>query len=278
MGRSLIMKFPQRRSRNGLICVFSAVTAWWIFDVIDLTLEIQQYYSGWFLFGLIATLLAFYLRKRLQLKSLGSSASWAQWHYYIGIFLALTFLEHIEFGFPNGLVEITLTLLLLTVIISGMAGVVINRQFARRLASLEEEVIFERIGVLRQQVKECAETLILETVKASSSKTLSNYYVKHLMHYFSKPSHIVSHIFGSHYTYIRLRQKLENQQRYFNREEVEAVATLSELMKKKNILDTHTALQGVLKYWGLLHLPFAWMMVLMLLLHIVLVYAFRGAV
>jgi hypothetical protein len=272
------MKFSQRRSRNSIICVFTAVTAWWVFDIIDLSLEIQQYYSGWFLVSLITILLAFYLRKRLRLQILGSSSSWAQWHYYTGIFLALIFLEHVEFSFPNGLVETTLTLLLLTVIFSGMVGVMINRHFARRLASLDEEVIFERIGVLRQQLKTCAETLILDTAKASNSKTLSNYYVTHLVHYFSKPRFIFSHIFGSHYAYICLRQQLEKQLRYFNREEAEAAVTLFDLMKKKNTLDIHTALQGVLKYWGLLHLPFAWMMLLMLLLHIILVYAFRGAV
>jgi hypothetical protein len=246
-------------------------------EVVDRALYIQQFYSGWAMMAMMSVLLAFYLKKRLSILPIGSNASWAQLHYYVGLLLAAVFLMHIEFALPTGNIEIAMACLLLLVICTGVVGTLLNRVFARRLAFLPEEVIYERLGQHRQTIKNQAESIILGVVEKTSSSTLSDFYVEHLLGFFSAPKNFVSHVVGSDFALLHVQSKLEQQIRYLNADEAECAFQLQGLIKQKNTLDQHWALQGVLKYWGSLHMPVALMLIVLIFLHVVLVYAFRGA-
>ncbi|OUS27003.1 hypothetical protein A9Q99_17505 [Gammaproteobacteria bacterium 45_16_T64] len=271
------MNFGYRRARNTAGVLAAGIAAVFTFEIIDLSIQVQQYYSGWFMIFLMAILVVFYVKKRLIVVGMGSGGNWAQWHYYIGLFLFIIYLKHVEFSFPDGLVESTITVFYLIVMISGVCGVFINRVFARRLSYLEEDIIYERIPVHLKKLRHDVEGLIIDSVENSGSTTLSDYYLQHLAGYFEKPQFFFTHLLGSNYGFLRVKDGLDRQMRYLNKKEAEYALNLNNMLQKKNLLDTHLALQRVLKYWGTLHFPMALILVLVTFVHVVLVYAFRGA-
>ncbi len=271
------MNFGYRRIRNTiavLVCGFVAIT---IFEIIDLSIQVQQYYSGWFMVFLMAMLVSFYVKKKLAVIALGSGSQWAQWHYYSGIFLFLVYLKHIEYSFPDGIVEISITIFYLIVMFSGVLGVFINRVFARRLSYLDEEIIFERIPLHLAKLRRDVEAVIVESVEKSGSTTLSDYYFSNLTGFFGRHHFFFTHLLGSNYGFLRVKDGLNKQLRYLNKTEAEYALELDNMLHRKNTLDTHFAIQCILKYWGMFHFPMAMILFLVTLLHIVLVYAFRGA-
>ena len=220
------MNFVRRRLRNSVLLVLLCALALLAFQILDLSLLVQQYYSGWIMVFLILMLMAFGVKKRLSVVPLGSNASWAQFHYYAGQFLVFLFFIHIEFSLPNGIVEQALALLLLLTIVVGITGLIISRLYAKRLAHLDEEVIYERIDTLRIEVKRKLELQLLESVERSKSSTLSSYYLEHFASYFSKSQDRLAHLFGSTYPHRKRRADLEQQLRYLNKEEADFLSAL----------------------------------------------------
>ena len=270
------MKFTHRRIRNFIILAIVAYLVFFALKVIEYSLNIQQFYSGWLMVFLIFMLLLFYIKKRLIVVPLGRNAGWAQWHYYSGLLLLVVFVKHIDFNIPDGTVEMSLFISLMVVILSGAGGALFNRIYAKRLGSLDDEVIFERIVQHRETLRSEVESLLLDVVDETNSDTLSNYYLKHLSRYFERPRHVFSHLIGSNYATLKILNGLERQMRYLNSAEAECAFALRERIRQKDILDRHFALQGFLKYWGVLHFPVALCMVCLIVLHVVLVYSFNG--
>ena len=64
--------------------------------------------------------------------------------------------------------------------------------------------------------------------------------------------------------------------RYLNDEERNFAAQLRELAEKKDELDYQYALQATLKGWLFVHVPLTYSTILLMSLHAVLAYAFRG--
>ena len=268
------MKFVHRRIRNFTILGIVSVIIFFTLNVIDYSLNAQPFYSGWLLFVLIIGLLCFYIKKRLSVISLGTNALWAQWHYYVGLLVLMLFIKHVNFSLPDGIIEIGLFVSFIVVVMSGVGGAILNRVYAKRLAALDEEVIFERIPQHRQKLRLEAEQLLLDVVNKTDSDTLSTYYLDHLLGYFDQPRHIFSHLIGTGYATMHVQNGLERQVRYLNSVEAQCVSSLKKLIHKKDILDRHLALQGFLKYWGVMHFPVSICMSCLIILHITLVYAF----
>ncbi len=272
------MKFVRRRIRNTIILAIAVALTWYFFKIVSLSLHTQQFYSGWLVAGLIVFLLSFYAKKKLNIIPLGSNSAWAQWHYYCGYFLIAAFAIHVEFSIPDGNIERILGLLLALATAAGIAGAIMNRVFARRLAFLNEEIIFERIPEHLFHLRERLEAELAQSVEESNSSTLSNYYAEHLAGYFSANRDVLAHLMGNRQPHLIRLNDLELQMRYLNQREAAFAMQLADYLEQKNTLDTHFALQGAMKYWGVLHAPIGLLLLLMVIVHVVLVYAFRGAI
>ncbi len=267
----------RRRLRNCLWLGLVIILVMVCHRVLDLSLLVQQYYSGWTMVLVLLCLMGLGVKKRLSILPLGSNSTWAQWHYYGGALFLVLFSVHIEFSAPNGWVELVLAGSTTFVIFVGLGGLFINRIYAKRLSKLDEEIVYERIGIYRVELKRRLEQQLLELVDASQSSTLSSYYLNELASYFAKKQDFFEHVFGSSSSHAKRRSNLEHQLRYLNKEEADFAVILQGYLDQKNALDCHSSLQSLMKYWGVLHAPVALLMVMIVIFHIVMVYAFRGA-
>jgi hypothetical protein len=234
------------------------------------------YISGWALFGLMLLLTAYNARKKLPFLPLLSSRTWLEFHVYAGLLTALVFGVHIRGHVPTGPFEIVLATLFVLVTASGIVGLFLSRALPARLTTAGGEVPFERIPSIRHSLKVQAEALALQSAAESRSTILADFYRRRLKEFFEEPRNFWPHVFEVRRPLNRLLQEIGDLNRYLNDKDRAALDQLAALVRQKNGLDYHRALQLVLKGWLFVHIPVTYSLLLVSLAHIVLVYAFSG--
>ena len=233
--------------------------------------------SGWSLLGTCIFLFLYNSRKKLPAPPLGTSRQWLNLHLIVGIAAFVIFLFHIGFRVPNGVFEVVLGLVFLSIFLSGVLGIAISRGFARRLRTHGQEVIFEQIPVLRKGLAERADELMLESSDATRSTVVMDYYSSTLRPYFKTAHHFWAHLFDSRRPLVQLRHGIQDLRRYTDDSETEFLDQLEELVELKNGLDYHYALQKTLKGWLFFHIPLSLALLILTVVHLALVLSFSGA-
>lgn len=242
------------------------------------SLHAAAYCSGWVLLGMMLFLTAYNLRKKLPYPPLMRSSTWLQLHIYIGWLTVFLFPLHIGLRWPNGPFEVTLALLFIAVVGSGIVGLVLTRAVPRRLSMQGEEVLFERIPVFRRELREQAEGLIVRSVEQAQAMTLADFYRNALADFFRGPRHMLSHLFQSARPLRRIRDDLRSLNRYLDDSERQIAGELEQIVVAKDGLDYHYTMQGALKLWLFVHIPLTYVLLIFAIVHAVLVHTFvRGA-
>jgi hypothetical protein len=268
--------FLRRRLRSLLLLVMAlaAVTAWWRLEVV--TLRPHAFTSGALLLAAVVFLAIYNVRKKLTFLPLGSSRGWLQLHIYVGLGAAWLFQLHTSFRVPNGIFETVLAGLYLTVTASGLYGLYLTRTIPSRLAALGEEVIWERIPGLRQQVAARAQELVLATRNDSSARVITDIYSRRLSRFFTASRGWRYYLRPTSTLRRQLLAELEGLKRYLGEPQQKLVEELSALAARKDDLDYHDALQGWLKCWLFAHIGGTYALLLFAVLHAVLAHAFHG--
>jgi len=234
------------------------------------------YISGWLLFALILALTFFNARKKIAFIPMLSSRLWFLVHIYLGLFTAVVFMIHLRWRVPIGTFETILGLLFVGVTVSGILGWWLSRILPRRLTGVGGEVPFERIPIIRRDLREQAEKLVVTVVPTAGATTLADFYTARLSGFFAGPANMPSHWFGSSRIANALLNDLGKISRFLSADEKRISHELGELVRQKDALDFHRSLQMVLKGWLFVHIPLTYGLIVFTLAHIVLVYAFSG--
>ncbi len=232
------------------------------------------YLSGWVLFATMVVLSLYNARKKLPFLPLGNSEAWLQFHVYAGFFTVLLFLIHLNFRVPTGWLEGTLAWLYFLVTGSGIVGLILSRVLPRRLSTRGGEVIYEKIPALRHALQQSAEALAFH--EGRPSPALAEFYGRRLAAFFSGPRSFWRHLLESRRPLNVVMVELEDLRRYLNEQERTRLEKLAQLVRQKDGLDYHYAVQTTLKLWLFVHLPLTYSLMLFSLLHIVVVFAFSG--
>src|SRR6266850_7245526 len=232
------------------------------------------YLTGWVLLGAIILLAVYNARKKLPFLPLGSSESWLQIHIYAGFFTVVLFLIHLNFRVPTGWFEGTLAWLYLLVTGSGVAGLILSRVLPRRLATRGGEVIYERIPALRHSLRQVAEALALGG--EMKSPAIAEFYARQLSGFLAGPGNFWPHLLESRRPLNAIMTELEEFRCYLNESERATLEKLRDIVRRKDGLDYHHALQRTLKLWLFVHLPLTYSLMMFSLLHVVLVFAFSA--
>ena len=232
------------------------------------------YLTGWALLAGMFVLTIYNVRKKLPFLPLGKSETWLQIHIYLGFFTTLLFLIHLNFRAPHGWFEITLAWLFVLVSGSGMVGLFFSRTLPRRLATRGGEVIFEKIPSLRHSLKIEAEKLALGA--DAKSTIIAEFYTKRLAPFFVGPKNLWLHLVESRRALNGLVAELDDLRRFANDTERATIKKLTALVRQKDGLDYHRALQLVLKLWLFIHIPLTYGLLIFTALHIILVFGFSG--
>lgn len=269
------MKRFRRQLFSGLfVLLVAAVAALWLHTRFSRSLPDYAFLTGWILLAAMLVLTFYNLRKKLPFLPSGNSEMWLQIHIYLGFFTVLLFLIHLNFRLPHGWFETTLAWLFALVCGSGMVGLFLSRVLPRRLATRGGEVIYEKIPALRHTLKIEAERLSLGV--EAKSPVVAEFYARHLAGFFAGPNNSWQHLFESRRPLNALLAALEDLRRTGSEAERAALEKLAALVRQKDGLDYHRALQLTLKLWLFVHIPLTYGLLIFTALHLVLVFGFSG--
>ena len=269
------MKRFRRQFYIGTFALIAATAgAFWLHAKYSRALPDYAFLTGWVLFVAMLVLTFFNVRKKLAFLSLGRAETWLQIHIYLGLFTVVLFLIHLDFRLPRGWFEITLALLFALVSASGVVGMFFVRTMPRRLAMRGGEVIFEKIPALRHAFKTEAENLALGA--DAKSPAIAEYYAKRLAPFFAAPMDFWMHLVESRRTVNTLTAEIDDLRRFAGEAERATLEKLAALVRRKDGLDYHRALQLALKLWLFVHIPLTYGLLIFTALHIFLVFGFSG--
>lgn len=268
--------------RRLVVCLVAATIAFVVFRLLDVgyavSLRDVRYFNGWVLTAVIAVLMLFALRKRVVILPFGQLRSWLWVHYGFGFFCLGVFLVHTRFALPDAPLEWLLWTLFVFVGVSGLIGGMLSRLMPMRLEAHGERVIFERIPVFRAQLADEAQAIALESVKDANTVSIARFYANTLAGYFVRPRNVLAHLVASSVPRARMLGEIESIDRYLDEAGKARLARLRELVIAKDDLDFHYANAGLLKLWLFVHIPASFAMLVVMVAHIVLGYAFSSGV
>ena len=227
--------------------------------------------SGWLLFVFLLVLVMYNLRNRLPFVSLAVSIDWFQFHVSAGLLTLVLFVLHIGLRVPNGLFEVTLALLYAAGAVSGIVGGILLQVLSRRLVTGGEEVSFERIPIMRERLREKIEDVVERTVSEDHSIMFEDFYERQLASFLDRPRNYWEHLFDPTRSRRALFTNLEALESNLGEKERERAEELRGLICVKDDLDYQQTLQGMLKYWLFVHVPVAYSLLILSLVHVTVV-------
>ena len=268
--------FVSRRLRNALLLVaaLSGFVVWeqWRAGGHDST----RFDTGYVLLASMVFLALYNVRKKMPILPWTTSASWLQLHLYVGLGSAVIFGLHVQWRVPNGGLESTLAILYTATFASGLIGLYWTRSIPGKLARVSEEVIYERIPLLRKQLRDRAQQAVLETVRTTGATTLGDFYTEQLHDFFENPRGLRYFFQPNNRVRRSLLAELTVVDRYLSNPERKTCEQLFALIRRRDDLDYHAALQWRLKAWLFVHIGLTYPLLAVATVHGLLAHLFDG--
>lgn len=268
--------FARRRLVNSVLLVLVLAAIYWLCRQQANAMQHDSFTSGYILLGAVLFLAAYSIRKRIPVLPIGNASAWLQFHIYVGLGTVFVFLMHTGFRVPNGSFERVLATLYVLVAGSGFLGLYLTRTIPKKITRLPTEYVFERIPRLRNQLSTEARDMVLATAGKVQGSVVANFYAAELAEFFERPREWPFYLFPGSGRRRRLMGKLSGIQRYCSEKEKEVSENLFSLIRRKDNLDYHYAMQLILKSWLFFHLGLTYSLLVFAFLHTVMAHAFRG--
>jgi len=256
-----------------LLGIFVATIIAFTLHAIEMPNHLQrpEFLTGYVMFGLMLLVALLNVRKKLSMVPIGRAAYWLAGHAFFGVMLIGLYFVHTQTIWPEGGYERAFAMMVYLVTASGLAGYALQRISPRRLAAADLEIIYERIPAELAEVRRKVQAIVLESTKESGADTLGRHYLESLSWYFRRPRFFVPHLFGLQAGQHWIRFQVQTIERYLSAAERAQLTKIEGLALYKDKIDLHYALQSVMKYWLLIHVPLAAALLALMFWHIIAV-------
>ena len=242
----------------------------------DIGLHDFQFFNGWTLIACIVVMLILTWRKKVVILPLGRVRFWLLVHYYVGFLTVAVFIVHTKYEFPGSLLNWLLWSLFVLVSVSGLLGAAISKILPPRLEAQSERILFDRIPLFRAQLAAQADAIARESVQDGNTRSIARLYMDTLSDFFAGPRNIVAHLAASKVPQSRLLGQLSAIERYLDDAGKDRLQKMRDLVEAKSNLDFHYTNGGLLRLWLFVHVPATYALLVAIVVHVVLAYAFAA--
>lgn len=242
----------------------------------DIGLHDFQFFNGWTLVTCIVVMMLLTWRKKVVILPLGRVRFWLLVHYYVGFLTVAVFIVHTKYEFPGSLLNWLLWSLFVLVSVSGLLGAAISKILPPRLEAQSERILFDRIPLFRAQLAAQAEAIARESVQDGNTRSIARLYMDTLSDFFAGPRNIVAHLAASKVPQSRLLGQLSAIERYLDDAGKDRLQKMRDLVEAKSNLDFHYTNGGLLRLWLFVHVPATYALLVAIVVHVVLAYAFAA--
>ncbi len=266
-----------RRALGWLLLLLVTAAIWLAGRIAETQLTDGSVLTGWSLIVLVFVLGAYRVLKRLVMVPGLRARQMFQLHVFLGLTALWLFVLHTGFRWPSGVLETLLWWLFVVVSVSGLIGLQMTRSYPAMLRIRGEDLIYERIPGFAAEMRRRLHALLLQSAACGNNHVLVEFYRSRLIPMFAGPKfrwrYLISALPWSH----GIQRELKELPRYLSDSEAEDLRKLQALVQAKDDLDFHYTVQSALKLWLWVHVPATAALALLALVHLVVVYAFRGA-
>lgn len=285
-GRAGIAAFVGGRWVRGLVLALSCIGLSWLVWIYGNSLRDPRYLDGWVLAVGMGLQLYFHIARKRASLTPRSAARWRKRHIWVGLFLIAAFALHSDFSLPDTAFEWALWAGFVLVAVSGIFGTCLARWIeTRRL--VDQGLVYERIPERRAELARAAKAAVAQVETSASSLDLptppydawiADLYTAHLEGFFGEPRHTIAHLFVSRRPLARLTDEIDDLSRFVDQESRDRLAAIKALVIEKDKLDSARTYLGLNRAWLLVHVPATYALIVLVLLHGVVVYAFSAGI
>ena len=121
-----------------------------------------------------------------------------------------------------------------------------------------------------------ASDLAINSVNETGSLAISDIYVNTLREFFVRPQNLLAHLRGSQRPVRQICDELDRLESYIDEPGKKTLHSIRNLALAKDRLDFQYAHQGLLQSWLFIHIPATYCLIVVVLLHVSIVYAYSS--
>jgi hypothetical protein len=204
----------RRRALGSLFLALVVLSALFGVQAYDNNTLRGDYASGWVLFSLFMFLMLFSVRKKITVLPLGNAYIWAQLHVYVGLAGLFIYSFHVDSLLPQGVFELTLGVLTLSTLVTGILVILLNRLLPPVMNRRGERIFLSRIQGHQTMLRREAEKLALLAIKDGAGEYFSDFYKDQISPYFAGIKEISQHLVAGTQPHDRWERRLSDARGY----------------------------------------------------------------
>jgi hypothetical protein len=277
-------KYLNGQTLQGALIAAISGGLFWLVWIYGNGLRDPSYLNGWMLAGGMSLQLYFHVAIKTASLSPKSATRWRKIHIFLGYVLIAAFLSHTDFSLPDTGFEWALWTAFMLVSLSGIFGTYLAWSLKAK-RRIDERVGYDRIPSRCGELARELHAVVVKTDRAAAALALpasphdawiKDLYTNHLRDFFQGQRNFTAHLFGSQRPLKRLTDEIDNLSAYVDQQNQEKLAAIKDLVIEKDRLDFARVYLGLTKSWLLVHVPVTYALVVLIVLHVLVAYAFSS--
>ena len=243
-----------------------------------------RYLDGWVLAVGVSLQLCFHIAIKVAGMSPKSSMRLRKMHIFFGYLLIAAFLSHSDFSLPETGFEFALWASFVLVTLSGIFGTYLAWSLQAK-RGIDERLAYDRIPTRRAELARDLDAAVAKIDPAAGLLALPTpphdawimeLYNTELKKFFQGQRNVTAHLVGSQRALTRLTHDIDQLSTYVDQPSQQKLAAIKKLVIEKDRLDFAHVYLGLTKSWLFVHVPVTYMLTVLIVLHILVVYAFSS--
>jgi hypothetical protein len=277
-------RYLASRTVNGLLIAVISGGLFWLVWIYGNGLRDPRYLDGWVLAGGMSFQVAFHIAIKTASLSPKSATRWRKIHIYVGYLLIAAFISHSDFSLPDTGFEWALWAGFVLVTLSGIFGTYLAWSLQTK-HTIDERISYDRIPTRRAELARDVHAVVAKADPAASAIALPapphdawimDLYTTHLRDFFQGQRNFAAHLIGSQRPLKRLTDEIDNLSSYVDQQSQEKLAAIKNLVVEKDRLDFARVYLGLTKGFLFVHVPVTYALMVLMVLHVLVVYAFSS--
>jgi hypothetical protein len=269
---------------QGVLIAAISVGLFWLVWIYGNGLRDPRYLDGWVLAGGMSVQFFFHIAIKMGSLSPKSAMRWRKIHIFFGYLLIAAFISHSDFSLPDTGFEWALWAGFVLVTLSGIFGTYLAWSLQAK-RGIDERVGYDRIPTRRAELARDVHAAVAKTDPAAAAFALPalpydawimDLYTTHLRDFFQGQRNFTAHLISSQRPLKRLTDEIDNLSSYVDQQSREKLAAIKNLVVEKDRLDFARVYLGLTKGWLFVHVPVTYVLMVLMVLHVLVVYAFSS--
>jgi hypothetical protein len=275
---------PASQAIQALLIAAVAIGLFSLVSIYGNGLRDPRYLDGWVLAACVFLQLLFHTAMKTARLSTRSALRWRKVHIFVGYVLIAAFLSHSDLSLPDTSLEWALWASFVLVTLSGIFGTYLAWSLQAK-RGIDERVGYDRIPARRAEIAREVRAAVAKTGPPEAATALpappyhawiADLYANHLREFFQGQRNFTAHLIGSRRPLKRLTDEIDTLSSYVDQEGKEKLAAIKSLVEEKDRLDFARVYLGLTKGWLFVHVPVTYALTVLVVVHILVVYAFSS--